>query len=49
MQACVTKYFKAINPTDKPYYEFLFQKEEAEARAREEERQRLIAEVLSFI
>lgn len=46
MQACVTKFFKPLDPskTDQ-YHDWLFQKEEADRKRKEEERIARIKEV----
>jgi hypothetical protein len=44
MQACLTKFFKNLGK-DKPNYEYLFQKEEADRKKREEEERLRRAEI----
>lgn len=40
-QSLLTKFFKPLNPSaDRPYFEFLFEKEEADRKKREEEAKR---------
>jgi hypothetical protein len=39
MQTCLTKYFKYLG-SEKPNYEWLFQKEEADRKKRQEEAER---------
>jgi hypothetical protein len=39
MQTCITKFFKSLG-NEKPNYEWLFQKEEADRKKRQEEAQR---------
>jgi hypothetical protein len=44
-QSLITKFWKpAAASTEKPYYEYLFEKEEAERKKREEEEERLLKE-----
>jgi protein-tyrosine phosphatase len=40
MQSLITKFFKTPTNSKQPYYEFLFEKEEAERKKREEEEER---------
>jgi len=44
MQTCLTKFFKNLG-TDKPNYEYLFEKEAADRQKREEEERQRRAEI----
>lgn len=49
MQACMTKFFKPVDPgREATVFEYLFQKEEADRQAEEARRRQRIKEVLLF-